>query len=445
VYLSDLELIRCPYCEERLEVEENYSDSPDELDFAIVKCSCSRFPISNGILNFGGKWRLGINEAISFLKKKQFNKACFVQMEMESLPLKNPFRILRKLSSRNIPLSKKLMFSYRNRKSRHVLNTQTFDDSLDAVGKDSFNQYLKKRFTLPSFYKAMPLLILVRELYPEVILDLGCGAGHYSFVLNKLCPGSKLISVDQHYTYLYLAKRFITPKPTFICLDITNKPPLAKSAIDVIFCSDMLKSQIKRQLVLDNYRCSLSPDGYFIGPRLDENWLSVSQLFEMKEWFHLFKNFKHTIFSEDCIMKAFFEKDAVSFQNVQIKDNQCDGFRSTYFVASKERETNNFKVKNISEIFSNALFSWALRSQYGEKSKEDSEVFFDFEGQEPPFSAHAQEWHSFIQNILPKEISVHESAFDEKNYTIQNDYKSLPDLIRKGVAVIKIDETDNRE
>ena len=254
MYVTDLDLLRCPYCGGRLEPKANYSKRKDELEYAVVACACAEFPVTAGILNFGGKWGIGLKEAIAFLKKEEFEKACRVQMELESLPLNNPLRIIRKLALKGFPFATRLTMTLRQLKGKTLYRSNSFAGSLQKIGKDSFNTYLQYRFSLPSFYKAMPLLIYVKEQNPKVILDLGCGAGHYSMVLDKLCPQAKMISMDQYYTYLFLAKRFLTSKPCYICHDISDQSPVTRGSVDVLFCSDVLKSQVRRKEVVSCQR-----------------------------------------------------------------------------------------------------------------------------------------------------------------------------------------------
>ena len=433
--LSDLEYLRCPYCLKKLELEENYSDSNDKIHFGIVKCSCSRFPITHGILNFGGKWNLGIKKAVAYLRKGEFEKACAVQMELESLPPSNLFRFLRKLSLKHLPIFEDLTNYYRVKKGDLLLHKQTFVNSLMAIGKNSFHNYLKHRFALPSFYKSIPLLIFIKEQDPKLILDLGCGAGHYSFVMDNLCPEARIISIDQHYAYLYLAKKFLSPNSLHICLNAKDPSPLKEKSADIIFSSDMLQWQIERGTIMNHYRSVLCKNGFFVGPRFGESWMSDSHIFTEKERQGLFKNLRFSVLSEDCIMKAFSEEDSISFQEVRIDKGNCTDFRSTSIIGSFGREIGSLTISNISNKFSKAGLSWMLRPEYQETMRKNSHRFYTLNTHQYLTPGHYLEWQSFFKNVVPETISIPETAF-VKGTGIRKDYPELPDLIRKGVAVL---------
>ena len=432
--VADLDLIRCPYCGGNFRIKANYSSFKDELEFAIVECSCAQFPVTKGILNLGGKWGIGLKEAMAYLEKKEFEKACQAQMELESLPLDNPLRILRKLSLKEIPLARILTLISRQLKGKSLSHSNNFTHALKIIGENPFHTYLRQRFSLPSFYKAMPLVIFVQEQHPEVILDLGCGAGHFSMVLDKLCPQSKLISIDQYYIYLYLAKKFLTPRPCYICHNATHKSPVRLKTADVIYCSDMLKYQMKREEVVNNYRDVLSDQGFFVGPRIDEDWLATSVLFDLKSWKQIFNRFYFSMLSEDCLEKEYHDNNSIRLSDVTIDKPACNHYRSLSIIASKNKEKGLEEIKNISEKFSESSFAWALHPQYEISFKRNNhETIYLLNKDKIIFPDHSSELRSFLKNVLPNEIVIPDDAL-EKGNIIKRHFKGLPDLIRLGVA-----------
>lgn len=440
--LDELELLQCPYCEEPFKIYANYSSDPYRLEFGIIRCRCSEYPITNGILNLGGRWNLGVKKAIEYIRLRQFDKATFVQMEFESLPLNNRFRVIRKLAVKNIPLSERVLYELRKIKGKVLTKFNSFSQALDVVGKAAFHDYLKFRFSLPSFYKSIPLLMLIKEIYPETILDVGSGAGHYDYVLKNLCPRSKIISIDQHYLYLYLVKRYFSADSIYICCDVSKGFPLKSSIkVDMIFCCDVLKtvSNIRRQRMISNFTGLLDDDGFFIGPRLDERWLPGSRLLGLNYWVELFDGIKCEFLCEDAMALELSNCDMVSFDNAKIQDkDQYEKCRSISIIGTKRDKTWLRSINSISQKLLNTAFIWVINPIFEKEAEKDNEMIYKLKNKKGLVLMHNNEIADFEKNILPYSITIQRNLLMKGEVIAKEDPDFLSMLIRKGVAVLGI-------
>jgi len=64
---------------------------------------------------------------------------------------------------------------------------------------------LKHRFSSETLWSLNPFIVLLEKKKGK-ILDLGCGAGHASYLINKFLKPELLILADYDYSLIYLAR-----------------------------------------------------------------------------------------------------------------------------------------------------------------------------------------------------------------------------------------------
>lgn len=85
----------------------------------------------------------------------------------------------------------------------------------------------------------------------DIVLDIGCGAGHFEFLLSKSV--AKIIGCDISKSLVELLNQ--NPKPEnveFVCLDVTKSPPKESLGFfDKIICTDVMEHVESPEALLD--------------------------------------------------------------------------------------------------------------------------------------------------------------------------------------------------
>lgn len=96
------------------------------------------------------------------------------------------------------------------------------------------------------------------SLLPEkaVVLDIGCGDGHFQTRLREYRQDLQFISVDK----CDFSDKF--PAKTFHKMDITTEAlPISSGTVDAVFCAHVLEHIYPHTLILSEVRRVLKPNG----------------------------------------------------------------------------------------------------------------------------------------------------------------------------------------
>jgi SAM-dependent methyltransferase len=119
-----------------------------------------------------------------------------------------------------------------------------FQAALQAVRPGGYADYLFHRFANPSLLGLTPPLVVLGNAFGEGstvrVLDLLCGVGHASAILNALHPQTEIVTADSDFVNLSLAQQFVVPRGAAICVDAELPLPFADSSFDGLLCLDGL-------------------------------------------------------------------------------------------------------------------------------------------------------------------------------------------------------------
>jgi SAM-dependent methyltransferase len=264
--------LHCPYCGFQLEQTADLGRGRDA--YGILACACHQYPIVEGIPIL--QQIDGLDRVVELIKGDEPRRALIQALRV--------FRI---------------RWAHRSRWHRalYYLNCRrlvsdaavTFEDAAQLVRTPkAFADYLIHRYANPSFLAAIGPLMLLEHLglEPEEItgasgsrfvgparrtprvLDLACGAGHASFLMALLHPGLSVVSADQDFVSLYLAKRFVAPEATHVCWDVEAPSPFPEDYFDAVFCLDAFHYFKSKRAVVSELKRIATADALWLFPHL---------------------------------------------------------------------------------------------------------------------------------------------------------------------------------
>ena len=229
--LSLISALHCPYCGSGFDIVSHPSSRPsaNSLSYGILKCACHHYPVIEGIPII--QHVDGLESITARIREGNLQRALLVAM--------NVFRV--KWARRTRWHQLRYCLDCLKLISRTEL---CFEDAVNLVRQPNvFSDYLFHRYANPSFLAAIGPLHLLGTLTedstiaplattatfrePIRVLDLACGAGHTSFLMRLLFPELAVFSVDHDFVSLYLAKRYLAPDSTYLCLDAEVPSPFA--------------------------------------------------------------------------------------------------------------------------------------------------------------------------------------------------------------------------
>jgi SAM-dependent methyltransferase/uncharacterized protein YbaR (Trm112 family) len=259
-----LAMLHCPYCGSDLELTPG--KAADIVDYGVLSCACHQYAVVDGIpiLQQIG----GLDRVVEFVRQGETVRALLQAL--------NVFRVRWAHRSRYHQLRYHL-------NCRRVVSdpTLTFAEAAQLVRRPKvFADYLVHRYANPSFLAAIGPVLLLEQLGKQPVanspspdrtprvLDLGCGAGHASFLMQSLHPGLSVVSADQDFVSLYLARRFLAPEATQVCWSAEVPSPFPDHSFDAVFCLDAFHYLSSKKAVVTELRRVSTAEALWLFPHL---------------------------------------------------------------------------------------------------------------------------------------------------------------------------------
>lgn len=310
-----LESLTCPDCKSGFELEGIYTKTGSEILNAIVRCECSEYPILNGILIYKKpsfharmastgylveRLRMGsADEARALPVKASDREKTLLDLHAFLTSLAGPRRAFQ-------PLLKRIR-NNRRRTLRRISGSLSFFDIMSLLEPNTWGEYLKHRFSSQTFWSFYPFIPLI-EKNNQKVLDMGCGAGHLSYILSKHMQPENLVCVDENYTLLLLAKRFMARHANFVCLDANDPLPFQDGIFSSIVMMDSFHYIANRALLAGEISRMLSDNALLLHLHL-HNVLrkNPSPGFAMspESWKGLFPDLNPRIMPETTLVRDF--------------------------------------------------------------------------------------------------------------------------------------------
>lgn len=270
--------IHCPYCGSSLELRQATAGSSG-IETGVVRCACYEYPIVEGILILRqGDLPIGgdIGAVASLVGQGRAQDALLHAFHLTYDNFARQRR-LAALASRMQEFCARAKHRVERRQVRQSLHRQdlSFIDTLSILRPSYYAQYLYYRHANPSFLSAVASLLMLQQCLQSQIsscgprvLDLACGAGHCSYLMNVLLPQAQVIAADHDFVSLYLAKRFFIPNTPCICLDAQAPMPFDSRFFDSIFCLDAFHYIRSKAALLRELQRVARPQALWLFPHL---------------------------------------------------------------------------------------------------------------------------------------------------------------------------------
>lgn len=442
MHYSFLEQLICPYCGSDLKVELVIQQNETEIVNGILKCDCSEFPVLNGILIFNLN---SLNDlVVKLVKNKKIEKAitiCLgydyfktIQVEKTNIILPFPHQlsdIIRHFlsSSAEITVEKRLHHLYEQYSASKIAFFKLLDNSV-------FDRYLKHRFSADSFWSLYPFLTIINEKKTR-ILDLGCGAGHGSFVLSEYIKPKELYCADKCFHLLCLAKKYFAPKALFICLDFDNALPFKNRTFSSILMSDSLFLVKSRFSLVREIERLLNQDGFslflHVHNSLANNLAPIGlgkETMDPIAWKKLFKKIrlKTIILSEAKVLEDFLFHNKLKLTS---ESNETELNSSNALIFLTTYDPNLLRnYSNVNRIFLNQKKNLIINPIY-EIIHDENKIILS----RPPLNiSTVGDSYPTANKYLPKKIELRKELIVNKKVRI-SDVKYINELIRSYVLL----------
>ncbi|UCE37886.1 MAG: methyltransferase domain-containing protein [Thermoplasmata archaeon] len=313
-----LNLLHCPDCNSAIELRKVYNKIDNEYIDAVVGCDCTEYPILDGILIYKKPSSHDGMSSTAYLIERM--KAGYPK-DAKALPLKresieNSLLNLHIFLSSLGPLRRSIspiLTLVRRRKRRlydKLTNKLSFFDIIDMMEPNTWGDYLKHRFSSQTLWSLYPFIHMI-ERKDDRVLDLGCGAGHASFILSKHIKPQNLVCADENYTMLFLAKKIMVKDANFICMDANNPLPFSKDTFSSIIMMDSFHYVSNRAQLARECERILKQNGALLllhlHNALKEN-ISRGYPLSPSAWSALFKDLNTCIVPESHLIEDFMQK-----------------------------------------------------------------------------------------------------------------------------------------
>jgi uncharacterized protein YbaR (Trm112 family) len=230
MHIQTLDLLRCPFCGNRLELVDSmfHRSTSEEIHDGVVACQCCTFPVVDGIPV------LHLDPAAVRAR--------------EAVEASRPERALREMAGVTDD-------EYAERFEGAIASpTSTYREVVESLGPNFEGGYFLYRFSDPTFLvanavvRAVASVVLQRK---QRAVDVCGGSGHLTRSLMDLSSEVPVLA-DLYFAKLWLARRFTAPGCEPVCCDGNSPLPFARGAFGLALCSDAFQYiWTKRQFVAE--------------------------------------------------------------------------------------------------------------------------------------------------------------------------------------------------
>lgn len=433
-----LKIMRCPYCGSDLNLGEIYEEEEEEIINGWVRCECGQFPVIEGILNL--KIGLANSYLVDTLSKGRTKKSILPLLESYVEYLSKITAVLESKGSLGTLLAKILQSFYQT-KARYTYRKYIDGGSsfFELLGKSSSDTYLKHRFSWETLWSVYPFIPLLKRKRAR-ILDIGCGAGHASFLISTYVHPEELICADRSFRNLYLARKYFARKAQFICLDASYPLPFKDSIFDSIFMLDAFHYVQARASLAREMERTLLPQGLLLLLHL-HNALQynpgTAKPLSPSSWVNLFHQLPVKALPERNLVEDFLLKNELNLAK-DYPQAALDASNAICLVGTRQESLLKL-YKEVGNDFLSNKANLTINPIYEVTHKPDKLILRrHFPSEE------FREEYPLTEKFLPEEYAVEgelinlvkEGAFDIAPGDLsESDFRQIEDLMKRFVLI----------
>lgn len=256
---KEISKLRCPYCGGKFCVVLSLDKKQNHLNYGIIRCYCSKFPVVEGILILkkGNITNIVIKLIKQKRKKDAINILCGVHGTLNVYA--------EKLVDFNIipeKMQESFLLGFKRLKNRNFFaelsNGNDFHSVLKSMKQGVYEEYFFHKYSLDTFAELAPFLSMIKDGY---VLDVGCGMGNFAFIVKELFPDVKLFLCDFNFHFLFVAKKYFVRDATFVCNDCENGMPFSDSMFSSIFASDFFCTIRNKKRLVSEFERMITQKG----------------------------------------------------------------------------------------------------------------------------------------------------------------------------------------
>jgi SAM-dependent methyltransferase/uncharacterized protein YbaR (Trm112 family) len=356
-----MRLLRCPFCTSELRIADTFEETTRGLEHGVLACPACGFdyPVVAGVVIIGGpNERLdskdevsadsvirgpSVRELVQLLRAKgpaaTLNRLLnptalrgdlfpdFASFDRDAGPktsrviagrldraLGPRYRGMKRLARRAVarvalPRARERLGSFLSREAEHLTALDVLDLYYQRYSGAETSNYFVYRFAQPRHLSALGFAATLNDSDGPV-LDLACGVGHLTHYLTASKPGRTVVGADRDFFRLFVAKRYVAPAASYVCVPADGALPFAKGALGGILCSDAFHLFLHRAMGVREMRRVLSDDGRIVIARIGNAAVEPREGYELSvEGYHqLFSELEHVIVGEELGLAQYLDR-----------------------------------------------------------------------------------------------------------------------------------------
>lgn len=251
-------VIACPGCGEALSGQDEHMFDAER--FGLLRCSCSEYPLVAGIPVIVRGPLADSNcdsERLCTLIRAGEHKRALIEALAPRQKAPKPHQLTRLLPSALAARARSAQSRNSRSQWRHQFEMLCQDESPGSAIR-LIRHYYGERYNAANYFSfraGQPKYLITLALShltnaADWKLDVGCGAGHITRILNNSQSSGNAVGLDRNFFLLWLANTRVAPDAKFVCCDAEQGLPFGASAFDFALLSNFYHFIYQKRLML---------------------------------------------------------------------------------------------------------------------------------------------------------------------------------------------------
>ena len=326
-------LLVCPNCSGQLVAVSRYPSAPVAMEYGILRCECSEYPVVAGIPIFKAQGRVNVMEQTTesvrnlgpdvsrvrdLIHQGKYEAALLLLLVIPNRRTSRLLSLAESLPRRLQGITQSLAGRAWKRQQAEQRDwllrpiEQTTASEMLAffyrgiLRDEELYHHFRCSFGQPRHLAGQTLTTLL-PTSSSPILDLACGFGHTIHHWRLRHPQQQVVGIDRNFFHLYVAKNWVAPGAKYICSDADVRLPFPASVFCGVYCSDAFHLFLRKQQCVDEMRRIVEPGGLMILSRFGNKEVEPHEGYELgpEGYRSLFTGLRTRLFSEQELLQRY--------------------------------------------------------------------------------------------------------------------------------------------